>query len=417
MKPKSKSSLAARACLGAAIVAVPSVLHGQSADAVRLERLEKENKELKQRFDSLENLATKEGIMPGAAEKKMVSAMSDITINGFVQSSYFYDTSTPGDRVSNAYLWNASHNSFSINKVKLTIASAPVERSGDSWGAGFRTSLIWGEDAPNLNTGGAVQAFDELREAYVELNAPLGTGLNIKAGQLISLLNWESGDGGAANPNFSQGNQWWFTGNGPSAGVQLGYAFSDTVSLNARVQNGMFAGPFDANDGKAVIASLGFKPNDKLWANLIGWYSEETPTLDVAGLSVIGGYQVSEKFGTGFEADYFNFDTAGGADSDLWSLGGWAWYDFSTKVGIALRADYVNNPDGVLGPPMRGGASAITTTDPDGDLMSLTLTLNYKPAPNVKIQPEIRFDHSGYKNGFDGKENRVIVGAGITYLF
>jgi hypothetical protein len=197
----------------------------------------------------------------------------------------------------------------------------------------------------------------------------------------------------------------------------LGYTFSDMVSLNARVQNGMFAGPIDGNDGKAVIASLGLKPNEKLWANLIGWYSEETPATDVSGGSIIGGFQVNEKLGTGFEVDYFNIDTAGGADADLWSLGGWAWYNYSEKVGIAFRADYVNSPDGVLGPPMRGPASAITTADPDGDLLSLTLTLNYKPVPNVKIQPEIRFDHSGYKNGFDGEESRVIVGAGITYLF
>ena len=71
------------------------------------------------------------------------------------------------------------------------------------------------------------------------MNAPLGTGLNIRAGQLISLLNYESGDGGAANANFSQGYQWFYTGNGPSAGLQLGYTFTDWMDLKVRVQNGM----------------------------------------------------------------------------------------------------------------------------------------------------------------------------------
>ena len=50
-------------------------------------------------------------------------------------------------------------------------------------------------------------------------------------------------------------------------------------------------------------------------------------------------------------------------------------------------------------------------------ISSLTLTLNYKPVANLKIQPEIRFDHTSFKGGLDGKKDRVIVGVGVTYLF
>jgi hypothetical protein len=64
-----------------------------------------------------------------------------------------------------------------------------------------------------------------------------------------------------------------------------------------------------------------------------------------------------------------------------------------------------------------GFDSAITSTDPNGNLSSFTLTLNYKPVPNVKIQPEIRYDHTTYNGGFDGGQDRFIVGAGVSYLF
>lgn len=398
------------ACLGMA-------MGGALGHAATLDDLTKENETLKTRLDAIEALAQKEGLLPsGKPAPKFIGAMSDIMISGFVQASYFYNTDRPADGVSDAYLWNATDNSFSINKVKLTIASKPVERSGEEWGSGFRTSLIFGEDAPNLNTGGETQSFEALREAYVELNAPIGTGLNIKAGQLISLLNWESGDGGAANPNFSQGNQWWFTGNGPSAGVQLGYTLSDKVSLNARIQNGLFAGPVDSNEGKAFIASLNIKPCDKSWVNLIGWFDDQAGGVDCKGFSTIGGFKVSDKVGTGFEFDYFNFDGPA-TSADLWSIGGWAWYDFSAKVSLALRADYIGSPDGVLGPPMRGPLSAITTTDTDGSLASFTLTLNFKPTPNLKIQPEIRYDTTSYSGGLDGETSRLIIGAGATYMF
>ena len=98
--------------------------------------------------------------------------------------------------------------------------------------------------------------------------------------------------------------------------------------------------------------------------------------------------------------DYFNFDAPGNS-SDLWSIGAWTWYDFTPAVGLALRADYIGSPDGVLGPAVRPGAG-ITTTDSDGDLGSVTLTLNWKPVPNIKVQPELRYDYTSYKNGLNG---------------
>ncbi len=384
----------------------------------RIDKLAKENSDLKTRLDALETLATKEGLKPSGDAPKFVRSMSEITISGFVQASYFYNTRTPADGYSDGYLWNTKDNSFSINKVKLTAASKPV--ANDKWDAGFKTSLMFGDDAPQLNTGGANgigganTSFNDLREAYVEINVPIGTGINVKAGELISLLNYESGDGGAANVNFSQGNQWWFTGNGPSAGVQASYNFTDKVGLTVRVDNGLFQGPVDNHSGKAYSASVNLKPTSKLWVNVYGFVDDSLGN-DTKGFGTIGGFQISEKLGTGFEFDYFNFDN-GAAKTDLWSIGGWVWYDFTSKVGVALRADYIDSPDAPIGPAPRAGAGFVSP-DTDGHLGSLTLTLNYKPTPNIKIQPEIRYDYTSFKGGLDGKKDRIIVGAGVSYLF
>jgi hypothetical protein len=412
------------ACLGTLMLgaAPQAVAQQETGNTVRMERLEKENEDLRKRLESLEGVMKKEG-MDAPAGSQYVKALSSIQLSGFVTASYFYDTSTPGDQKSNGYLWNTSEDSFSINKFKLTLASAPVERSGDKWDAGFRASLIFGEDAPVVNTGGEAQGLEDLREAYVELNAPVGTGLNIKAGQLISLLNYESGDGGAANPNFSQGYQWYYTGNGPSAGVQLGYTFTDQIDAKVRVQNGLYAGAIDNNDSKTVMASVGIKPMQDLWFSLIGFGgTEEAPgfSFDVVGGSLLAGYQITQPLGIGFEFDYFNFDPNGMAEADLWSVGTWITYDITSKVGLALRAEYLDDSDGFgikgLGVGGRAG-SAILSPDADGDLASITLTLNYKPLPNVKIQPEIRYDRTSYAGGFDGEDDRFMVGAGISYLF
>ena len=186
------------------------------------------------------------------------------------------------------------------------------------------------------------------------------------------------------------------------------------AGLTLRVQNGLFQGPVDNNQGKALLGSLALKPTQNLWVNLIGWYDDQTGGTDVYGVSSIGGYQVTKKLGTGYEVDYFNFRSPGNA-SDLWSVGGWVWYDFTDKVGLALRADYVDSPDPTfgLGPAVRPGAGI--TTFGASHLGSVTLTLNLKPAPNIKIQPELRYD---YTSGLlDGKKDRFIVGCGASYLF
>jgi hypothetical protein len=295
----------------------------------------------------------------------------------------------------------------------------------DKWDAGFKASLLFGDDAPVLNSNptGGNTSFNDLREAYLEINVPIGTGLDIKAGELISLLNWESGDGGAANPNFSQGYQWWYTGNGPSAGIQGTYNFTDKIGLTARLDNGLYQGPSEGNQGKAFSGSINLKPTDKLWVNFVGWYDSEGPASstpgfsNTSGIESIGGYQFTKAFGTGFEVDYFHFDQPG-TSTDTWSVGGWAWYNFTSKVGVALRADFISQDNGIIGPPVRGDAnSGIISPDNGGNLGSVTATLNLTPAPNIKIQPEIRYDYTSYSDGLNGKTYQVIVGCGATYMF
>src|SRR6185369_12970806 len=107
----------------------------------------------KGRLDALETMAKREGILPSgdAAKGMAVKALSSVSISGFVTASYFYDTSTPPGGISPGYLWNQQSDSFSLNKVKLTLASPPVERSGDKFDAAFRTSLIFGQDSPIVN--------------------------------------------------------------------------------------------------------------------------------------------------------------------------------------------------------------------------------------------------------------------------
>lgn len=415
MKYTRLKSPTLNACVkGALLAAIPAMcLTAETAPSGnRLEKLEKENDVLKKRLEALEDLAVKEGLVSkGDSAPGGVKAMGDITMSGFVTASYFWDTADNEARGVVGNVWNRVNSSFSINKVKLTLASKPVEASGSDWDFGYKVSLIFGEDAPLVNTGGAAQGFDELREAYVEMNVPIGTGLNVKVGQLISLLNYESGDGGAVNDNFSQGYQWFFTGNGPSAGIQAGYAFTDKVDMKVRVSNGLYAGPVDNNNNKSYMAAIGIKPTDKLWFSLVGFSGREGST-GVRGGSLLAGFQATDKIHLGTELDYFDFDTPGNGGSPLYSAGLWASYSFTEKVALAVRGEFISDRDGA-------GTSALLgfAANTGQDISSVAVTLNYKPAPNVKIQPEVRFDHSNLGNAFGTTSDRFLVGAGVSYLF
>jgi Putative beta-barrel porin-2, OmpL-like. bbp2 len=413
------------ACVGVVAALHAPAVRGSETSTNSLEKLAKENQDLKQRLDTLETLAQKEGLMPsGAKLDPPVSAMSQISLSGFVTASYFHDSSEPGagnGNISPGYLWNRVNDNFSLNKVKATLASPQIENNGDKFDAGFRVSMIAGQDAPIVNTKSGVTGFDFIREAYVELNIPIGTGLDVRAGELISLLNYESGDGGAVNANFSQGFQWFFTGNPPEAGVQVGYKFTDWVGANFRVINGMYAGPIQNNDSKSFMGNLTFKPTKTLWFNIAGFGGrQDTVAQSLWGVEVIGGWQATDELNFGTELDYFNFHNPSTStppnDSPVWSAGLWTTYDFTKKVGLALRGEYLDDHDGV---DAAGGALGFMNPLGTGQsLGSIALTLNYRPIPNLKIQPEIRWDHTSYAGGFqDGKQNRVIFGAGVSYLY
>ena len=165
-----------------------------------------------------------------------------------------------------------------------------------------------------------------------------------------------------------------------------------------------------------------------MWVNLLGFGGNGQPvSRSVKGGSVLAGADITEQFHTGFEFDYFDWDVVGTTSKKMWSVGGWAWYDFTPKIGLALRAEYLDDQDGYglngvgfpgrpgsgIGSVFAGGASP----DANGKVESVAITLNWRPAPHIKIQPEVRYDHTTYTGGFDGYKNRVVLGVGASYLF
>jgi hypothetical protein len=412
----------------------------RAQDQTSTDKLEKDNQDLRRRLDALEDQLKKEGITPSTeAKDPPVAALSSITLSGFVTSSYFYDLASTKDVHPVGYLWNTALNQFTLNKVKLTLASPNVDK--EKWDAAYRVSLMYGQDAKVDDSTSGQEGFQAIREAYVELNAPIGTGLDFKAGELISLLNYESGDGGAANANFSQGYQWWYTGNGPAESVQVGYDFNDMFGIKLRLQNGLYTGETDSGS-KTFVGGFYFNPDKKTSLAFLGWAGKQNfaPPWFLEGGSFIGSRVLTEKYNITFatEFDYFRFSgfdpaeaglPSGASEGDFWSVGAWLTADLTPKLTVALRGDWIDDSTGFgtfwnspspssVEYGSAGFPSSIYTTGAGQDLSSITLTLDYKPVASIKIQPEIRWNHSSYDSAFaPGKKDQVIVGMGASYLF
>jgi hypothetical protein len=449
MEPRTQNRLKAVGALVATIVGSGLAVQAQSDSTSvstdpTIKKLEQENQQLQDRLDAMDDLLKKEGIMPSgkAAADPPVAAMTDITLTGFVTSSYFYDVNNANDLHPTGYLWNTSMNQFTLNKVKITLAS-PAPKT-DQWDAAYRVSLMMGQDAAvdnSSNGGGGNVGYDTIREAYVELNIPIGTGLDFRAGELISLLNYESGDGGAVNANFSQGYQWWYTGNGPEEGIQLAYNFNDMVGVKARVVNGLYNGE-RGSGSKTVMGGIYVNPDKITSLTLLGFGGDQQagiPNWYLSGASFIGSRQLIPDYNVTFatELDYFHFSGfdnggtpfAGGASNgEFWSAGGWLTADLTKQVTVALRTEYLDdytgfgtiynspNPANVeVGAPNQ--PISIYTTGMGQRLFDATLTLDYSPVPQFKLQPEIRWNDTSVHNGFGARRNQIILGMGASYLF
>jgi hypothetical protein len=423
----------------ALLTAVSVPIHAQTG-MTDTNKLEQENADLRRRLDSVEDLLKKEGITPSAsgATTTPLKALSDITISGFVTASYFYDVASSKDNHPTGYLWNTAMNQFTLNKAKLTLAGPALDK--DKWSATYNLSLLYGQDQPIDDPSGG--GYSAIREAYIVVNVPVGTGLEVKVGEMTSLLNYESGDGGAVNDNFSQGYQWFYTGNPPADTVQLSYDFNDMFGAKLRVQNGLYNGEVGTGQ-KTLMAGVYVKPDKKTSLSFIGFEGKQDnlgpPSYSLDGASFIGSRQLMETYNLTFalEGDYFHFSgfdpqdagfATGAPHGDFWSVGGWLTADLDPKWRLALRGELVDDPRGfgtIYNSPnpaaveygALGFPSSIYTSGEGQELTEITLTLDYKATPNVKIQPEIRWNHSTVSAAFNGKSDQVIMGMGVSYIF
>ena len=408
------------------------VVHADDADYKTLyEEQKKRSDDLEKRISALEGASTQNlAVAKADIPQKSLDFLGQTEISGFASASYLYDVeNTHGSRTVVGRTFDTHANQFSANKFKLALEK-PIDYNPTNWVAGYRADLIFGQDASvihsasphggtfNLGTDG------DLEQAFVDINVPVGNGLKVIIGKTVTLMGVEVIEE-VANPNWSEGNQFLFVENFTQTGVQLAYKWNDKLDTEFVVFNGWDQLP-DNNTGLSYMGRLGYAVDSNTTVAVLGYGGPEQTTASLGGASttanwrdgveLVATHKFTDKLNSNIQLDYGREQKVVDLGTSEWIAAGlWLTYDFTDKVELAFRQNYLKDKDGAR----TSGIAGMPVFAPGGgpELYSSTLTLNLKPIDNIQVRPEIHWDHSDEPGTFNGNRDQFTLGMGVAYLF
>jgi hypothetical protein len=365
----------------------------------------------------------------------LLTALSATTISGFVDTSAVWNPGT-GNANPAPYAFNAGRqDGFNLDDIDIKL-SKPFDAG--KWSAGYVAELNYGPESFGIDGGAA-----PIRQAYVDLEVPVGNGLELQVGRWNNIIGYEATDSDL-NPNWTHSYAWSFeptehTGLlglyqfAPWIGVQAGVADTLTTAgpINARTES---AGP--AVESKKTIVSLLTLTAPDNWGFLKGsvfyvgfdhgqgvyghdqsdFYLATTLNTPVTGLT----------FGASYDSIDHN-DIAGLDGGYFTSVVGYAAYQITDKARISGRAEYARGT--ALSSAEVAANSTPVSAVPFGTLdkvVAFTGTFEYDLWANVMSRIEVRWDHNaggggpafgGTTTGIPTKNNEVLVAANVIYKF
>ena len=357
---------------------------------------------LKDRLAKLE--AQQAGAEPGNAVIQLPSGFSGVQMSGFVDTTYTYNFNVPQTNVNTLRVFDTRANSFMFNNAELVV-DKPVSAESP---VGFKTALMFGTDSEvvggvttglgaNAHTHGqagetAVSDELEVQQAYAEYLAPLGNGVDLKAGKYTTLVGAEVTES-KDNWNISRSYMFGFAEPVTHTGLRASYPWTEQLSTTIGVNNGWDLVD-DTNQAKGV--ELGFSAAPMEGVSLAGTYLLGGEQAGNNGngrhfFNLVAGYQPIDPLQLKLSYDYgWEDDVQGFGDNAVWQgLTGYARYAVTDRFAVALRGELFNDTDGVR-TAFTGGINGVTGQRLN--LMEWTLTGEYKLHEHLIARAEYRHD-------------------------
>ena len=361
------------------------------------------------------------GSAPGQVEAAALSKedrgtldfLRGTTVDVGIDTYYAYNFNVPVGRVNLLRAYDVLSNNISLNQASLILERAPDLTANRRFGA--RLDLQFGQATDTLQGNPSNEPrpaiYRNVFQAYGTYVAPFGKGLTIDVGKWSSSIGLE-GNYTKDQSNYSRSYYFDFL---PfyHMGVRASYPLSDRFTLNYWLVNG--TNQSEATNGyKDELFGFSAKPAKSI-AWVVNYYvgQEHPDRVEVAptspipvqpGLSfaaispapdgklhIFDSYvtwQANPKLSFALEGDYviqrlWRHEGPGQSSSPAHVIGGaaYAHYDFSSRVGAGLRAEYLSDRGGLFS----GLNQALKET---------TATLDYKLGDGLLMRYEWRRDFS-----------------------
>ncbi len=339
---------------------------------------------------------------PGPPAQAPKQWYEEITVNGFLSSSYSYNFNRPASGTNQYRVFDFDDNTIKIDVVELVLQRA-VSKPGE---AGFRVDAVAGGSIPRMEAAsglfrdpvtGKAEDFD-IQQAFVSWMAPLGNGLRLDAGKFVTAHGYELIDGyDGYNDNATRSFLFGYAIPFTHTGLKATYAFTDKVSWMVMVANG-WDNVKDNNSSKTIGTSLFLTPSSKstISINYICGPERADSNSDLRQvLDAVAVLKPSDTLSAGLNVDWGTEKGAvrPGDTATWWGLAGYVKVALSPSVALAFRGEYFDDQDGA-----RTGTAQ--------KLKEFTLTPEFKLTSRLIFRSDFRVDFSD-KEVFEGKEGEA----------
>ena len=373
-----------------------------------------------------------------AVEKRLLSERLGLHFYGYLEGSYTQNFNNPSNRINQLRIFDVNSNQFRPN-----LAQAVLEREakadGSHWDRlGFRVKFNAGRDSAFIG-GTNISTWADFQEYYVQYQAPIGRGLNLQAGQINSLVGYETVES-PRNANYSRS---WLFGLGQpftTRGVRASYDFNKQVSLSVGAIAYINSARADTDFDPLVEYALAVSPSDKVKLTLYGVAGpRDGPTGTPGGtLFLTGGFlslHLSEHTSAVIESYYANqsnSSTISAGRNARWDgVAAYLIHDLSDQWGLRVRAEIFEDAGGFVAcqgttayQPRANvcfGATSEVSSAPIAQTMwEITGTVQYKPFASLLTRLEYRYDKSNqnvFQLGGRTTSYQPTLSLDVIYLF
>ena len=385
-----------------------------------------------------------------AAANQVMTAVSATTLSGYVDTSIQWRPGTGNATGAGAFSGASKQDGFNLNVVKLRLEKVLDE---SEWAAGYRAELLFGPDAVGYNTsanatgGGALAQDFSIKDAYVQLRAPVGNGLDFKLGSFSTIGGYEVFESGD-NANYSRSYAWQAEPT-QHTGLLMSYKVADALTIKAGVANTFSAG-INARTAKSATGnesrktyigglfltapeSMGALKGATLTGTITKGFANGGGLLGATSDTTAYFFGVTTPTGlagltAGLSYDYIGSQAnklTGGKSGYFNALGAYMSYQATEKLKFNGRGEYASSTAGVIS-GFTGGPIGANVVGGKEKVMAATLDVDYNLWANVVSRLEVRWDHDLSKRNdgalFDtaagnGAKNQYLVALNVIYKF